>query len=70
MKVYSYLIVLVDCKFGVCVYEFGYLVFGWLDLYDVDYILSGIGDWCLMVGGSYNGNEDNFVILCVWCKVD
>lgn len=69
-KVYSYLTVPADCKLGVCAHELGHLAFGWPDLYDADYTSSGIGDWCLMAGGSYNGNEDNPATPCAWCKVD
>lgn len=69
-QIYSYLTVPADCKLGVCAHELGHLAFGWPDLYDADYSSSGIGDWCLMAGGSYNGNEDNPASPCAWCKVD
>lgn len=60
--------VLGDCKLGVCVYELGYFVFSWFDLYDMDYSLVGIGNWCFMVVGFYNGNESNLLLFFVWCK--
>lgn len=68
--IYLYFMVFVDGKLGVCVYEIGYLLFGWFDLYDVDFLLVGIGGWCFMLMGLYNVNGDNFVELCVWCKVN
>jgi M6 family metalloprotease-like protein len=69
-QIYAYLTVPADCKLGVCAHELGHLAFGWPDLYDADYTSSGIGDWCLMAAGSYNGNEDNPASPCAWCKVD
>lgn len=69
-KVYSYLTVPGDCKLGVCAHELGHLAFGWPDLYDADYTSEGVGVWCLMAAGSYNGNEDNPSVPCAWCKVD
>lgn len=69
-QIYSYLTVPGDCKLGVCAHELGHLAFGWPDLYDADYTSSGIGDWCLMAAGSYNGNENNPSVPCAWCKVD
>lgn len=69
-KIYSYLTVPGDCKLGVCAHELGHLAFGWPDLYDADYTSEGIGVWCLMAAGSYNGNEDNPSVPCAWCKVD
>jgi immune inhibitor A len=69
-QIYSYLTVPATCKLGVCAHELGHLAFGWPDLYDADYTSAGIGDWCLMAAGSYNGNEDNPAEPCAWCKVD
>ncbi|HVO70213.1 MAG TPA: M6 family metalloprotease domain-containing protein [Aggregatilineaceae bacterium] len=43
-----------DMTHGVYVHELGH-AFGLPDLYDVDYSSSGIGDWSLMSGGSWNG---------------
>jgi immune inhibitor A len=54
-KIYAYLTVPEDCRLGVCAHELGHLLFGWPDLYDTDYTSEGIGNWCLMSGGSWNG---------------
>lgn len=69
-QIYSYLTVPGDCKLGVCAHELGHLAFGWPDLYDADYTSEGIGVWCLMAAGSYNGNEENPSVPCAWCKAD
>lgn len=69
-QIYSYLTVPGDCKLGVCAHELGHLAFGWPDLYDADYTSEGIGVWCLMAAGSYNGDEVNPSVPCAWCKVD
>jgi len=68
-SVYAYLTVPEDCKVGVCVHELGHLLFGWPDLYDTDYSSEGLGDWCLMAGGSWNGNQgDRPAHPSAWCK--
>jgi immune inhibitor A len=68
VKVYGYLTVPEDCKIGVCCHELGHLLFGWPDLYDTDYSSSGIGNWCLMAGGSWDGNGDVPCHPSAWCK--
>jgi immune inhibitor A len=68
--IYAYLTVPADGKLGVCAHETGHLLFGWPDLYDADSSSAGIGSWCLMASGSYNGNGDNPAEPCAWCKVD
>jgi immune inhibitor A len=67
-KVYSYLTVPEDAKTGVCAHELGHLLFGWPDLYDTDNSSSGIGNWCLMAGGSWNGGGDRPAHPSAWCK--
>jgi immune inhibitor A len=67
-KVYGYLTVPEDCKIGVCAHELGHLLFGWPDLYDTDESSSGLGNWCLMAGGSWNGNGDIPAHPSAWCK--
>lgn len=68
--VYAYLTVPEDCKLGVCAHELGHLLFGFPDLYDDDYTSEGIGDWCLMAGGSWNNNGLTPAHPCAWCKAD
>jgi len=54
-KIFAYLTVPEDSRIGVCAHELGHLLFGWPDLYDTDYTSNGVGRWCLMAGGSWNG---------------
>ena len=44
-------------------------MFGFPDLYDVDDTSEGIGNWCLMAGGSWNGGGDVPAHPSAWCKV-
>lgn len=67
-QVYAYLTVPDDCKLGVCAHELGHLLFGFPDLYDDDYTSEGIGDWCLMAGGSWNNSGLTPAHPCAWCK--
>jgi immune inhibitor A len=67
-KVYAYLTVPENCKLGVCAHELGHLLFGFPDLYDTDYSSEGVGDWCLMGGGSWNNGGDTPAHPCAWCK--
>jgi immune inhibitor A len=71
VKVYGFLTIPEDSNIGVCAHEMGHLVFGWPDLYDIDYSSGGIGSWCLMAGGSWAGSPPG-VRPChpsAWCKV-
>lgn len=52
---------------GVFCHEFGHTL-GLPDLYDVSYESSGIGDWGLMGGGSWNGGGRNPADFCAWSK--
>ena len=67
-KVFAYLTVPEDCRIGVCAHELGHLLFGWPDFYDTDESSSGLGNWCLMAGGSWNGNGDIPAHPSAWCK--
>ncbi len=69
-KIYAYLTVPEDSKIGVCCHELGHLLFGWPDLYDTDGSSSGLGDWCLMAGGSWNAGGDVPAHPSAWCKVN
>lgn len=69
-KIYGYLTVPEDSRIGVCCHELGHLLFGFPDLYDTDYSSSGIGNWCLMAGGSWNGGGDIPAHPSAWCKAN
>lgn len=69
-QIYAYLTVPEDCRIGVCAHELGHLLFGWPDLYDTDYSSEGLGNWCLMAGGSWNGGGDVPAHPSAWCKVN
>ncbi len=67
-KIYAYLTVPEDCRLGVCAHELGHLLFGFPDLYDTDYSSEGIGNWCLMGGGSWNNGGLTPAHPSAWCK--
>ncbi len=67
-KIYAYLTVPEDARVGVCAHELGHLLFGLPDLYDTDNTSEGIGNWCLMAGGSWNGGGDVPAHPSAWCK--
>ena len=69
-RIYAYLTVPEDSKIGVCAHELGHLLFGFPDLYDTDYSSEGVGNWCLMGGGSWNGSGDVPAHPSAWCKVN
>jgi len=55
---------------GVFTHEFGH-IFGLPDLYDTDNSSAGLGNWCLMAGGSYGGDgshEATPAHMSAWCK--
>lgn len=66
--IYAYLTVPEDARIGVCAHELGHLLFGLPDLYDIDNTSEGIGNWCLMAGGSWGGGGDTPVHPSAWCK--
>jgi immune inhibitor A len=81
VKVFGFLTIPEDAKIGVCAHELGHLVFGWPDLYDIDspengiigVESAGIGNWCLMAGGSWGrlpGNPAGTTPChpSAWCK--
>lgn len=69
-RIYAYLTVPEDSKIGVCAHELGHLLFGFPDLYDTDYSSEGVGNWCLMGGGSWNGGGEIPAHPSAWCKVN
>ncbi|MFI5681685.1 M6 family metalloprotease domain-containing protein [Streptomyces cellulosae] len=68
-RIYGYLTIPEDAKIGVCAHELGHLLFGFPDLYDIDGSSEGVGDWCLMGGGSWGGGGDIPTHPSAWCKV-
>jgi immune inhibitor A len=69
-KVFGYLTVPEDCRIGVCAHELGHLLFGFPDLYDTDGSSEGIGNHCLMAGGSWGAGGDTPVHPSAWCKAN
>jgi immune inhibitor A len=67
-QIFAYLTIPQDAKLGVCAHELGHLLFGFPDLYDTDNTSEGIGNWCLMAGGSWNGGGDIPSHPSAWCK--
>ncbi|GAA2903074.1 hypothetical protein GCM10010472_71630 [Pseudonocardia halophobica] len=68
-QIYAYLTIPEDARIGVCAHELGHLLFGFPDLYDIDYSSEGVGNWCLMGGGSWNGGGDVPAHPSAWCKL-
>lgn len=66
VKAYAYFTAPEDGRLGVFSHEFGHFL-GLPDLYDTSYRSHGIGDWCLMAGGSWNGDGDRPARLSAWC---
>ncbi len=57
-------------EIGVFCHEFGH-IFGLPDLYDTDGSSEGLGNWCLMAGGSWGGDgssPETPVHMSAWCK--
>ncbi|MFI5405566.1 MAG: M6 family metalloprotease domain-containing protein [Nitrososphaerales archaeon] len=57
-------------EIGVFAHEFGH-IFGIPDLYDTDGSSEGLGNWCLMAGGTYGGNgqsPETPVHMSAWVK--
>lgn len=69
-KIFAYLTVPEDARIGVCAHEIGHLAFGFPDLYDTDNSSEGIGNWCLMAGGSWGGGGDTPCHPSAWCKAN
>lgn len=69
-RLYAYLTIPEDARLGVCAHELGHLLFGFPDLYDTDQSSEGVGNWCLMGGGSWNGGGDTPAHPSAWCKAN
>lgn len=68
-RIFGYLTIPEDARIGVCAHELGHLLFGFPDLYDDDGSSEGVGNWCLMGGGSWNGSGDIPAHPSAWCKL-
>ncbi|MFB7247389.1 protease [Streptomyces populi] len=69
-NIFAYLTIPEDSKIGVCAHELGHLLFGLPDLYDADGSSEGVGNWCLMGGGSWGGDEGDVPTHpSAWCKL-
>lgn len=66
VKVFAYSTEPEDGRVGVFAHEFGH-VLGLPDLYDTSYRTRGVGDWCLMGGGSWGGNGNKPTRMSAWC---
>jgi len=67
-QIFAYLTIPEDARIGVCAHELGHLLFGFPDLYDTDDTSEGVGNWCLMGGGSWNGGGNIPADPSAWCK--
>ena len=66
IRAYAYFTAPEDGRLGVFSHEFGHFL-GLPDLYDTSYRSKGVGDWCLMAGGSWNGGGDRPARMSAWC---
>lgn len=66
VKVFAYSTEPEDGRVGVFAHEFGH-VLGLPDLYDVSYKSEGVGNWCLMGGGSWGGSGNKPTRMSCWC---
>lgn len=66
VKVFAYSTEPEDGRVGVFCHEFGH-VLGLPDLYDTTYRSEGVGNWCLMGGGSWGGGGNKPVRMSCWC---
>lgn len=69
-RISGYLTIPEDARIGVCAHELGHLLFGFPDLYDTDGTSEGIGNWCLMAGGSWGGGGNVPVHPSAYCKAN
>jgi immune inhibitor A len=65
VKVFDYSAEPEDGRVGIFSHEFGQLL-GLPDLYDRTYRSHGVGDWCLMAGGSWGGEGDRPARMSCW----
>jgi immune inhibitor A len=69
VNAYAYFTAPEDGRLGVFSHEFGHFL-GLPDLYDTSYRSAGIGDWCLMAGGSWNGAGNRPARMSAWCLAE
>jgi immune inhibitor A len=72
-SIVQYLTVPEDGYIGVYAHETGHLIFGWPDLYDScpvreELKIAGLGQWCLMAAGSWNGDGKTPAYPSAWCR--
>jgi immune inhibitor A len=67
VKIRDYTCEAEDGKIGLFCHELAH-VWGIPDLYDTDYSSRGIGRWCLMAGGSWNGGGVSPAHPSAWVK--
>ncbi|MBF0126794.1 MAG: M6 family metalloprotease domain-containing protein [Magnetococcales bacterium] len=70
IRLYAYLTIPEEARVGVCAHELGHILFGWIDFYDTDCTSSGLGNWCLMAGGSWNNDGATPAHPSAYCKAD
>ena len=68
VSVFAFLTVPEDTPIGIAAHELGHLLFGLPDLYDLSGHSSGVGAWCLMGGGCWNGGGHTPAHLSAYCK--
>lgn len=66
VRAFAYFTAPEDGRLGVFAHEFGHFL-GLPDLYDTSYVSGGIGNWCLMAGGSWNGAGNTPARMSAWC---
>ena len=66
VRAFAYFTAPEDGQLGVFSHEFGHFL-GLPDLYDTSYRSHGIGNWCLMSGGSWNGEGKQPARMSAWC---
>lgn len=58
----------IPIQIGVFCHEAGHALFGLPDLYDTNGGSQGVGFWCLMGSGNYNGGSRTPAHMSAWCK--
>lgn len=69
VQAFAYFTAPEDGRLGVFSHEFGHFL-GLPDLYDTSYRSRGIGNWCLMAGGSWNGAGNQPARMSAWCLAE